>query len=461
MAYTFKRNKLIISLQTAPFWVQSVSVIALINTLVFLVKASLFGLKLYYIIHIVFSISALLWIFLLTIPMYNDSISLKDIVQGMIDKQHYYFTIFGFRFASYKTARSRWTWLITFWSFLHMVYVSVLALVTWDCTMYVRITFAIAFFIFILGWISLKIQSRTTPLIFDNYREEVIRLKYEEIEPVYTPLTTREAIYQAVKTQYHSFHVLPTSFWPFLTAYLTFDVLFFVVRYFHYGLSCYTFHHLSVSSCYLLLVLFCWFYNIVQEANEGNHTQKVRFNLLHGFMLFIVSEIMLFFAIFWAFFHSSLAPTVSIYCMWPPIGIDPIYPWGLPFFNTVLLVSSGVTLTVSHRAILSKFFTLTSQALIVTLILGISFTAVQGFEYVQAPFSINDGVFGSVFFFSTGFHGLHVFIGSIMLSVSLLRNGLRQLLATQHIGFTAGIWYWHFVDVVWIFLFLMIYWWGS
>jgi len=111
----------------------------------------------------------------------------------------------------------------------------------------------------------------------------------------------------------------------------------------------------------------------------------------------------------------------------------------LPFFNTVLLVSSGVTLTVSHRAILSKFFTLTSQALIVTLILGISFTAVQGFEYVQAPFSINDGVFGSVFFFSTGFHGLHVFIGSIMLSVSLLRNGLRQLLATQHIGFTAGI----------------------
>jgi cytochrome c oxidase subunit 3 len=199
----------------------------------------------------------------------------------------------------------------------------------------------------------------------------------------------------------------------------------------------------------------------VQEANEGNHTQKVRFNLLHGFMLFIVSEIMLFFAIFWAFFHSSLAPTVSIYCMWPPIGIEPIYPWGLPFFNTVLLVSSGVTLTVSHRAILSKFFDLTSQALIVTLILGISFTTVQGFEYVQAPFSINDGVFGSVFFFSTGFHGLHVFIGSIMLSVSLLRNGLRQLLATQHIGFTASIWYWHFVDVVWIFLFLMVYWWGS
>jgi len=129
----------------------------------------------------------------------------------------------------------------------------------------------------------------------------------------------------------------------------------------------------------------------------------------------------------------------------------------LPFFNTVLLVSSGITLTVSHRAILSEKFDFTSQALIVTLILGLSFTFVQGFEYVKAPFSINDGIYGSVFFFSTGFHGAHVFIGSIMLAVSLLRNGLRQLLASQHIGFTSGIWYWHFVDVVWIFLFLMVY----
>jgi len=259
----------------------------------------------------------------------------------------------------------------------------------------------------------------------------------------------------------HPFHILPTSAWPFFTAFFTFDMLFFTVHYLHYGLTPNTRHHLFFSIFFLIFTLFNWFTNIVQEAQSGDHTKKVRWNLLHGMMLFILSEVMLFFAIFWAFFHSSLAPTVAIYCVWPPLGIEPIYAFGLPLFNTVLLLSSGVSLTYSHRAVLDSKFDEGSLGLLITLIYGMFFTLVQLFEYVYAPFSINDGIYGSVFYFSTGFHGLHVIIGSIMLLVCLIRNELNQFAATQHVGFTCSIWYWHFVDVVWIFLFITIYWWGS
>lgn len=129
--------------------------------------------------------------------------------------------------------------------------------------------------------------------------------------------------------------------------------------------------------------------------------------------------------------------------MWPPLGIETIDPFGLPFFNTVLLISSGLTLTVSHRALAADQpdYYLTSSALVQTLILGGAFTLVQGFEYLNAPFAINDGIYGSVFYFATGFHGLHVIVGSIMLLVSLIRNALRQLNSKQHVGFLCSIWY--------------------
>ena len=160
----------IISIWMAPFWVQSLSVILLINIFVFIVKFLLFGLKLYYIIQLAFSIAGLFFSFCILTPHYTGEMSLNEVSQNMIDIQDYYFTLWGIKFASYKSAKSRWTWLLTFWGFVHMLYVSALALITWNCTMYVRITFVIAFIFFSVGYLSLKIQARNNPLIFDNYR---------------------------------------------------------------------------------------------------------------------------------------------------------------------------------------------------------------------------------------------------------------------------------------------------
>lgn len=284
---------------------------------------------------------------------------------------------------------------------------------------------------------------------------------YEKINN-YKPSAALELIKNnPVLVEQHPFHILPPSALPFLTAIFTFTFLYSTVHYLHNGWTEFVAITLSLSIAALLFTLAYWFFSIHQEANEGFHTKKVRWNLLHGVMLFITSEVMLFFSIFWAFFHSSMSPTVAIYCTWPPVGIEVIDPWALPLLNTVILLSSGVSLTYAHRALANAEYESVSLGLSITLWYGVLFTGIQLFEYINSPFSINDSVYGSVFFLATGFHGLHVIIGSIMLLVTLLRNGLRQITATQHVGFIASAWYWHFVDVVWLFLFVSIYWWGS
>ena len=180
-----------------------------------------------------------------------------------------------------------------------------------------------------------------------------------------------------------------------------------------------------------------------------------------GMILFIVSEIMFFFAFFWAFFHSSLSPAFNIGGTWPPVAITVIPTFGIPLTNTFLLLSSGATVTWSHHAIIVRAKKQALFSLILTLVLATLFTTLQVVEYLDSPFTISDSVFGSCFFMTTGFHGFHVFIGTIFLFVSFLRIVFNHFTSTHHFGFEAAAWYWHFVDVVWLFLFVAVYWWGG
>ena len=175
-------------------------------------------------------------------------------------------------------------------------------------------------------------------------------------------------------------------------------------------------------------------------------------------MLFIASEVMFFVAFFWAFFASSLFPVGGV---WPPEGITTLDPFDLPLINTLVLLLSGSTVTWAHHALIEDDRSDFLLALLLTVLLGIFFTFLQILEYTHAPFGFTDGIYPSVFYMATGFHGFHVFIGTVFLAVCLLRGYFGHFTSKQHFGFEAAAWYWHFVDVVWLFLFICIYMWGS
>jgi len=190
-----------------------------------------------------------------------------------------------------------------------------------------------------------------------------------------------------------------------------------------------------------------WWRDIIREATfEEKHNKKVQKGLGLGMILFIVSEIMFFFAFFWAFFHSSLAPVFNIGGVWPPKAIQTINSLSIPLTNTFLLISSGATVTWSHHALMGRSKKQCLIGLIFTLILAILFSSLQGYEYCNAPFNISDGIYGSCFYMTTGFHGFHVFVGTVALFCALFRLILSHFTNTQHFGFLSAIWYWHFVD---------------
>jgi cytochrome c oxidase subunit 3 len=212
----------------------------------------------------------------------------------------------------------------------------------------------------------------------------------------------------------------------------------------------------------LLFTMFVWWRDIVREGTyQGNHTVEVQNGLRIGVLLFITTEVMFFVAFFWGFFHSSLAPTVEIGSIWPPKGIEPLNPWEVPFLNTLILLSSGATVTWAHHAIVAGYRKEAIIGLAATIALAILFTGLQLYEYATASFSISDSVYGSTFYMATGFHGFHVFVGTCALTVCLIRQIKYHFTREHHLGFEAAAWYWHFVDVVWLFLFVSIYWWGS
>lgn len=261
--------------------------------------------------------------------------------------------------------------------------------------------------------------------------------------------------------QQHPYHLVNNSPWPL---FLSFSVLFLalsLILYLHNFNDGKFF--LIFSFFFLCFFLICWFRDIVRESTfEGQHTQKVQYGIKLGMILFIISEIMFFFAFFWAFFHSSLVPTIWINNIWPPKGIEIFNPWKIPLENTLILLLSGVSVTWSHKSFLynNNIFE-TFLSLSYTIFLGIFFTLFQLFEYMTAFFNISDSIYGSIFYLATGFHGFHVIIGTIFLIVCWFRLIRNHFLKDQHIGFEAAIWYWHFVDMVWLFLYFFIYIWGA
>lgn len=261
--------------------------------------------------------------------------------------------------------------------------------------------------------------------------------------------------------QQHPYHLVNLSPWPFFLSVAILTLTLNLVLYFHFFLNAKEL--LQFSFFFLNFILALWFRDIVRESTfEGQHTKKVQKGIKIGIILFIISEIMFFFAFFWTYFHSSMVPTIWIYNVWPPIGIQVFNPYKIPLENTLILLLSGSSVTWSHKSFLIKddlYDPLLS--LLCTIFLGCFFTGLQLFEYNTAKFDISDGIYGSIFYLATGFHGLHVIIGTIFLIVCFGRMIRNHFLKTQHIGFESAIWYWHFVDVVWLFLYISIYIWGA
>ena len=260
--------------------------------------------------------------------------------------------------------------------------------------------------------------------------------------------------------QDHPFHLVSPSPWPFYTSIsllaLTINAAFSM----HLFVNSYIAFYISLVLVTMSMSL--WFKDIIAEGTYlGNHTLAVQKGLNLGVILFIISEVMFFLAIFWAFFHSALTPTVELGSQWPPMGIEPVNPFELPLLNTVILLSSGATITYAHHSLIKGERGGALYGSIFTVILATVFTIFQGIEYNVSSFTISDGVFGACFFFGTGFHGLHVIIGTIFLSVGLWRIISYHLTDHHHLGYEAGILYWHFVDVVWLFLYISMYYWGS
>ena len=270
---------------------------------------------------------------------------------------------------------------------------------------------------------------------------------------------------QRAKFQFHPYHMVTPSPWPLFISFSLLILTMGSVVYFNGYASPFGDSGIVLVVLGFISTLFCmalWFRDVITEGTFlGDHTIAVQKGLNLGMLFFILSEVFFFLSIFWALFHSSLSPAVELGGQWPPQGIESINPFELPLLNTILLLSSGATVTYSHHALINKNRKGAISGLVLTVVFALVFTVCQGIEYINAPFTIADGTYGSTFFMSTGFHGIHVIVGSIMLIVSLARLVQYHFTSTHHVGYESSILYWHFVDVVWLFLFVSVYWYGG
>jgi cytochrome c oxidase subunit III len=256
----------------------------------------------------------------------------------------------------------------------------------------------------------------------------------------------------------HPYHLVDPSPWPIVGAIAAGLLTSGGVIYMHSGV----WWVVALGFLLVLVTMALWWRDVVREATfQGHHTPVVQIGLRYGMALFIASEVMFFVAWFWAYFNASLFPTAAIGHQWPPPGINVFDPWELPFLNTLILLMSGVTVTWAHHALREGNRAHMLQGLALTILLGLTFTSVQAYEYSHAAFHFSGGIYPTTFFMATGFHGFHVIVGTIFLIVCFFRAKAGHFTPTHHFGFEAAAWYWHFVDVVWLFLFTCIYWWGS
>ncbi len=255
----------------------------------------------------------------------------------------------------------------------------------------------------------------------------------------------------------HPYHMVNPSPWPIMGSISALVTALGAVQFFH-GASPII---MIIGLAGVLFTMFVWWRGVIHEAQaEHAHTGIVRQGLRYSVGLFIASEVMFFVAFFWAFFNSGLLvnPTQT---QWPPASIHPMEVWGIPFLNTCILLTSGLAVNWAHHALRHGNRQGLKQGLGVAIILGVCFLALQGYEYGHAAFGFREGVYPTIFFMATGFHGFHVFVGACFLTVNFFRSLRGDFTPKEHVGFEAAAWYWHFVDVVWIFLFVWVYWWGS
>ncbi|GAB5388108.1 MAG: cytochrome c oxidase subunit 3 [Alphaproteobacteria bacterium] len=258
----------------------------------------------------------------------------------------------------------------------------------------------------------------------------------------------------------HPYHLVNPSIWPMLSSFAAGLMATGGVMFMHEatgGGAVLILGLLAVLTC-----MFFWWKDVIYEAVvEKAHTPIAKLGMRYGMALFIASEVMFFVAFFWAFFHSALFPTEAIGGVWPPVGIETVPAFGLPFLMTMILLLSGCTCTWAHAEIIRGRNDEAVKALAMTVGLGVLFTCVQVYEYGHVTYGFSENVFTSAFYMATGFHGFHVLVGTIFLLVCLFRAKAGHFTPDSHFGFEAAAWYWHFVDVVWLFLFVAIYWWGA
>ena len=267
----------------------------------------------------------------------------------------------------------------------------------------------------------------------------------------------------------HDYHLVDPSPWPAIGAVSAFVTAVGAILWMHHSVAAAPFIF-AVGVLGTMYTMLGWWRDVSREATyDGHHTRVVQISHRYGMILFIVSEVMFFVAWFWAYFNTALFPADMqqilrdqfLGAQWPPKGIQTFDPWHLPLLNTLILLTSGTTVTWAHHALLENDRAGLKQGLLLTILLGLSFTCVQGWEYYHAHFNYAGHIYGATFFMATGFHGAHVIIGSLFLIVCLLRALAGHFNPKQHLGFEFAAWYWHFVDVVWLFLFSCIYVWGS
>lgn len=257
----------------------------------------------------------------------------------------------------------------------------------------------------------------------------------------------------------HDYHILAPSPWPLLGAGSAFIMFFGAVLWFG-GTAPWMFY---IGFAGVLYTMYAWWSDVVVESHSGDHTPVVQIGLRYAVIMFIVSEVFFFLAWFWMFFKHALYPMeMGSGGVWPPVGIETFDPFHLPLINTLILLCSGCAATWAHHALAhDNDRKALVQGLVLAIALGALFTIFQVYEYGHAAFGFSGNIYGGIFFMATGFHGFHVLIGTIFLGVCLIRAMKGHFTPENHIGFEAAAWYWHFVDVVWLFLFAAVYIWGG
>jgi len=270
----------------------------------------------------------------------------------------------------------------------------------------------------------------------------------------------------AAHAKHHDYHLVNPSPWPFVGSVSAFVMAVGAILWFHDIAPVWV---MLIGLVGVLYTMYAWWSDVIREGKAGDHTPVVMMHHRYGMILFIASEVMFFVAWFWAYFdgffnqeaHEQYARIAAMGPTWPPTGVELFNPWHLPLFNTLILLTSGTTVTWAHHALLHKDKRGLVWGLVITVLLGLLFTACQVMEYSEAGFQYTGNLYGATFFMATGFHGFHVIIGTIFLAVCLIRAMRDSFTPEHHLGFEFAAWYWHFVDVVWLFLFASIYVWGS